>query len=84
MNIDNFNMTIEQFVRFVNSDTELQEHWDSTRGDGGDRCQEITDYITGYQGEKHGDASNIIYWLLVEMQVIDPYQETNERIQSFV
>jgi len=77
-------LTLDQFAQFIESDMGLVEHWRDTRGCEGHLKDDIKSYVQEYAGEHHGTKSDIMYWLLVEMNVIDPDSDACERIQNLV
>lgn len=84
MKLENFKMTLEQFARFIETNPDLQEHWIDSRGCEGEINMDVKSYVIEYAGEKHGTRRDIMYWLLVEMNVIDPDLDTCDRLQKFI
>lgn len=86
MKLKDFKMTFDQFAALIESDPSFTEFWVDTRGcDVGNTIREdVESYIREYQNGEDEDDQAIMYWLLVEMNVIDVFRDVDPLVQKFV
>lgn len=75
MKLKDFNLTFHQFADIIQFEKELIAYWRTNYAApyATDLFKDVEDYIRGYQQGENDNDQAIMYWLLVEMNVIDPF-----------